>query len=205
MGQTANERRVKDNEAMAMVKHLRGSAQKLNLVAQTIRGKDAGKALVDLEFNSRRVSQDVRKCLESAIANAENNHGLDVDRLYVAEAFVGKDITMKRFRARARGRGAAILKPFSRLTIIVREREDAAGYKKKVVPVKKAVAKKAAPEKAKVIKSGIDVTKSSPAKEGAIKETTQEAPLKKEESKKTTAKKTAKKTTAKKTSAKKDK
>lgn len=198
MGQTANERRVNDNEAMAMAKNLRTSAQKLNLVAQTIRGKDAGKALVDLEFNSRRISQDVRKCLQSAIANAENNHGLDVDRLYVAEAFVGKDIMMKRFRARARGRAAKILKPFSRLTIVVREREDAAANKKKTAPVKKAAAKKAPAEKAEVIESGVDVTKSAP------KEEAKKAPAKKAAAKKAPAKKTTK-TAAKKTSAKKDK
>lgn len=198
MGQTANERRVNDNEAMAMAKNLRTSAQKLNLVAQTIRGKDAGKALVDLEFNSRRISQDVRKCLQSAIANAENNHGLDVDRLYVAEAFVGKDIMMKRFRARARGRAAKILKPFSRLTIVVREREDAAVNKKKTAPVKKAAAKKAPAEKAEVIESGVDVTKSAP------KEEAKKAPAKKAAAKKAPAKKTTK-TAAKKTSAKKDK
>lgn len=124
MGQKANTRRLADNEAMAMAKYIRTSPQKLNLVAQTIRGKDAGKAMVDLEFNLRRVSQDVRKVLQSAIANAENNHGLDVDRLYVAEAFVGKSIMMKRFRARARGRGARIEKQFSRLTVVVREREE---------------------------------------------------------------------------------
>ena len=135
MGQSANERRVSDNEAMAMVKHLRTSPQKLNLVAQTIRGKDAGKALIDLEFNHRRISQDVRKCLQSAIANAENNHGLDVDRLYVAEAFVGKDLVMKRFRARARGRASKILKPFSRLTVVVREREDDAAKAKKKISI----------------------------------------------------------------------
>jgi len=185
MGQAANKKRTNDNEAMAMVKHLRTSAQKLNLVAQTIRGKDAGKALIDLEFNERRVSQDVRKCLQSAVSNAENNHGLDVDRLYVAEAYVGKDIMMKRFRARARGRAAKILKPFSRLTIVVREREDAAGAKKKA-PAKKAEAKK------------VDVTKSAPKKEEA-----KEAAPKKEEAKKTSAKKAEKKTETKKSPAKK--
>lgn len=199
MGQTANERRVNDNEAMAMAKNLRTSAQKLNLVAQTIRGKDAGKALVDLEFNSRRISQEVRKCLQSAIANAENNHGLDVDRLYVAEAFVGKDIMMKRFRARARGRAAKILKPFSRITIVVREREDAAANKKKAAPAKKTTAKKPAAEKAEVIESGVDVTKSAPEKEEAKKAPAKKAAAKKAPSKKTT------KTAAKKTSAKKDK
>ncbi len=204
MGQTENNRRVKDNEAMAMAKFLRTSPQKLNLVAQTIRGKDAGKALVDLEFNSRRISQDVRKCLQSAIANAENNHGLDVDRLYVAEAFVGKSITMKRFRARARGRGAAILKPFSRLTVIVREREDATGAKKKSVPAKKAISKKEEPNKGQVIKGNIDVTKS--ASKAEKEESVSKAPAKKAAKKTTkTAGKTAKKTSAKKSSTKKDK
>lgn len=194
MGQTANERRVSDNEAMAMVKHLRTSPQKLNLVAQTIRGKDAGKALIDLEFNNRRISQDVRKCLQSAISNAENNHGLDVDRLYVAEAFVGKDLVMKRFRPRARGRAAAILKPFSRLTVIVRERENDAANKK-VAPVKKAEAKK------------VDVTKSATKTETKKEETKTEAkkaPAKKAAAKKTAAKKApAKKAAAKKTTTKK--
>ncbi len=124
MGQKANTRRLADNEAMAMAKYIRTSPQKLNLVAQTIRGKAAGKAMVDLDFSMRRVSQDVKKVLQSAIANAENNHGLDVDRLYVAEAFVGKSIMMRRFRARARGRSARIEKQFSRLTVVVREREE---------------------------------------------------------------------------------
>lgn len=181
MGQSANERRVSDNEAMAMVKHLRTSPQKLNLVAQTIRGKDAGKALIDLEFNNRRISQDVRKCLQSAIANAENNHGLDVDRLYVAEAFVGKDLVMRRFRARARGRASKILKPFSRLTVIVREREDAAKAKTKKAPAKKVAKKEEG--KAEVIKSGIDVTK------GGDKAEAKKAPAKKTAAKKTAAKK----------------
>lgn len=124
MGQVANKRRVDEKEAMAMAKYIRTSPQKLNIVAQTIRGKKADTAMTDLEFNARRVSQDVRKVLQSAIANAENNHGLDVDRLYVAEAFVGKSIMMRRFRARARGRAARIEKQFSRLTVVVREREE---------------------------------------------------------------------------------
>lgn len=170
MGQTANERRVKDNEAMAMAKYLRTSPQKLNLVCQTIRGVSAGKALIDLEFNQRRISQDVRKVLQSAIANAENNHNLDVDRLYVSEAFVGKSITMKRFRARARGRGAKILKPFSRLTVIVREREDDATVAKKA-PAKKSEATKTEAKKAPAKKTPAKKTeakttaaKKSPAK-----------------------------------------
>lgn len=99
MGQTANKKRTADNEARAMAKNLRTSAQKLNLVAQMIRGKAAGKALIDLEFSSRRIAKSVREVLKSAVANAENNHGLDVDRLYVSEAYVGKDIVMKRWRA----------------------------------------------------------------------------------------------------------
>lgn len=124
MGQTANARRESDNEAKAMSKFLRTSPQKLNLVAQLIRGKNAERALIDLDFCSRRIAGEVKKVLQSAVANAENNHGLDIDRLYVAEAVVGKSITMKRFRARARGRGSRILKPFSRLTVVVREREE---------------------------------------------------------------------------------
>lgn len=124
MGQAANGRRVADNEARAMAKYLRTSPQKLNLVAQTIRGKKAERALTDLEFSPRRIAVEVKKVLQSAVANAENNHGLDVDRLYVAEAHVGKSVMMKRFRARARGRGARVVKQFSRLTVVVREREE---------------------------------------------------------------------------------
>lgn len=125
MGQSKNPRREKDNEAKAFGKLLRTSPQKLNLLARTIRGKSASKALIDLEFSPRRISQDVRKLLQSAVANAENNHGLDVDRLIVSEAYVGKSVTMKRFRARARGRGTRILKTISNMTIIVKEAEEA--------------------------------------------------------------------------------
>lgn len=121
MGQKANERRVAENEARAYGKYFRTSPQKLNLVAQTIRGKNAGRALIDLEFSKRRVAQDVRKLLQSAIANAENNHNLDVDRLVVSEATVGKTLSMKRFRARARGRAARIEKKMSNMTITVKE------------------------------------------------------------------------------------
>ncbi|MEP3525268.1 MAG: 50S ribosomal protein L22 [Hyphomicrobiales bacterium] len=126
MGKAKAGRRLADNEARAMNKMIRVSPQKLNLVAQLIRGKKADKALADLTFSSKRIAADVKKTLESAIANAENNHQLDVDNLVVAEAFVGKAMVMKRFRARARGRGARILKPFSHLTIVVREVEEAA-------------------------------------------------------------------------------
>ena len=122
MGQIANPKRVEQNEARSMAKFLKTSERKLNLIAQMIRGKDASRALVDLQFSPRRIAGDVRKVLQAAIANAENNHGLDVDRLVVAEAYVGKAIKMKRFHARARGRGAPVVKSFSRLTVIVREK-----------------------------------------------------------------------------------
>lgn len=124
MGKSETPETIKVNEAKASVKHVRTSPQKLNLLARTIRGKSASRALIDLEFSKRRVAQDVRKLLQSAVANAENNHGLDVDRLVVAEAYVGKSIVMKRFRARARGRGARIEKKISNMTIIVREAEE---------------------------------------------------------------------------------
>lgn len=126
MGKQAAKRRLADNEAVATATALRGSAQKLNLVAASIRGMKVEKALASLTFNRRRISDDVRKVLESAIANAENNHNLDVDNLVVAEATVGKALTMKRFRARARGRVGKIVKPFSRLRIVVREVEETA-------------------------------------------------------------------------------
>ena len=121
MGKTATPRALPDNEAKAVARMIRVSPQKLNLVAQLIRGKKVATALADLEFSRKRVARDVRKCLESAIANAENNHNLDVDDLVVKEAFVGKALVLKRFHARARGRGARILKPFANLTIVVRE------------------------------------------------------------------------------------
>lgn len=125
MGQSKNPRREKDNEAKAFVKSISTSPQKLNLIARTIRGKSASKALIDLEFSKRRAAEDVRKLLQSAVANAENNHGLDVDRLIVSEAYVGKSLMLKRFRARARGRGTRILKTSSNMTIIVKEAEEA--------------------------------------------------------------------------------
>jgi len=121
MGKKKRERTLPDNEAMAVARMLRVSPQKLNLVAQLIRGKKVSMALADLEFSRKRIARDVRKCLESAIANAENNHGLDVDELVVAEAFVGKNMVLKRGRPRARGRFGKILKPFSQVTIKVRQ------------------------------------------------------------------------------------
>ncbi len=126
MGKPKRERVLKDNEARAVARTIRTSPQKLNDVAAMIRGKKASKALADLEFSQRRIAGTVKKTLESAIANAENNHDLDVDSLIVAEAYVGKSITMKRFRVRGRGRSSRILKPFSHLTIVVREVEEEA-------------------------------------------------------------------------------
>jgi len=126
MGKDKNPRRVADNEAMAKLRMLRTSPQKLNLVAGLIRGKKVEKALNDLTFSKKRIAIDVKKCLQSAIANAENNHGLDVDELIVAEAFVGKNLIMKRGRPRARGRFGRIHKPFSELTIKVRQVEETA-------------------------------------------------------------------------------
>jgi large subunit ribosomal protein L22 len=125
MGKASNPNRTAPNEARAFVKFVHTSPQKLNLVAQTIRGKSAARALIDLQFSKRRVAADVRKVLQSAVANAENNHGLDVDRLIVAEATVGKTLVMKRFMARGRGRGARIEKKVSNMTIVVREMEEA--------------------------------------------------------------------------------
>ena len=122
MGKQANPRTLSDSEAKSVVRNLRVSPQKLNLVAAMIRGMDVNKALATLTFSRRRISGDVKKALQSAIANAENNHSLDVDRLFVKEAHVAKGLVMKRFRARAKGRGARILKPFSHLTIVVGER-----------------------------------------------------------------------------------
>ena len=126
MGKEKNPRRVADNEAMAKATMLRTSEQKLNLVAQLIRGKKVERALTDLTFSKRRIAGDVKKCLQSAIANAENNHNLDVDTLVVAEAWVGKHMVMKRGRPRARGRYGKILKPFSTITIKVRQVEEQA-------------------------------------------------------------------------------
>jgi large subunit ribosomal protein L22 len=126
MSKDKNPRRVADNEAMAKTKMLRTSPQKLNLVAQLIRGKKVEKALTDLTFSKKRIAADVKKCLQSAIANAENNHNLDVDTLVVAEAWVGKNLTLKRGRPRARGRFGKIMKPFAELTILVRQKEEQA-------------------------------------------------------------------------------
>ena len=126
MGKDKNPRRVAEGEAFAKARMLRTSPQKLNLVAQMIRGKRVDRALTDLTFSKKRIAADVKKCLQSAIANAENNHNLDVDDLIVAEAWVGKNLTLKRGRPRARGRFGRIIKPFSEITIKVRQVEEQA-------------------------------------------------------------------------------
>jgi large subunit ribosomal protein L22 len=126
MSKKAHERRLPENEAQAVARNIRVSPQKLNLVAQMIRGKKVAAALADLRFSRKRIAADVRKCLESAIANAENNHDLDVDDLIVTQAHVGKGLVMKRFSPRARGRAGRISKPFSHLTIVVRQVEASA-------------------------------------------------------------------------------
>ena len=126
MGKPQRERALKDNEARAVTRLIRVSPQKLNLVAQLIRGKKVDRALADLTFSRKRIAKDVKKTLESAIANAENNHDLDVDALVVSEAYVGKNIVMKRIQARARGRASRILKPFSQMTVVVRQVEEPA-------------------------------------------------------------------------------
>ena len=126
MGKPARERALKDNEARAVTRLMRVSPRKLNLLAQLIRGKKVERALADLTFSRKRVAKDVKKTLESAIANAENNHSLDVDALVVAEAYVGKNLVMKRIRARARGRAARIEKPFAQITVVLRQVEEPA-------------------------------------------------------------------------------
>lgn len=139
MSKTAQERRLADNEAGSIGAMIRTSPRKLNLVAGMIRGMKADAALAALTFSRRRIAVEVKKVLQSAIANAENNHQLDVDRLVVAEAHVGKALVLKRFHARGRGRGARVLKPYSRLTVVVREQTQEAKEGKKA---KKAAAKK---------------------------------------------------------------
>ncbi|NDE89635.1 MAG: 50S ribosomal protein L22 [Alphaproteobacteria bacterium] len=142
MSKSANPRPVADNEAMAVARSVRSGARKLNLVAQMIRGKKASAALTMLAFNERRISKEVYKVLQSAIANAENNHQLDVDRLVVVEATVGRAFVLKRFHARARGKGTGIEKPYSNLRIVVREVEEI----KKVKPTNKKLSAKTATE-----------------------------------------------------------
>jgi large subunit ribosomal protein L22 len=144
MGKEALKRVLADNQAKAIGRNIRTSPRKLNLVAQSIRGKKAEHALNELTFSPKRVAGLVKKVLQSAIANAENNHDLDVDDLVVTEASVGKNLVMKRFHARARGRGASVHKPFSQITIVVEERREEKTEKKKSAPKKKSAAKPAA-------------------------------------------------------------
>jgi large subunit ribosomal protein L22 len=129
MGKPKRERVLSDSEAKAVARNLRVSPQKLNLVAQMIRGKKVDTALADLEFSRKRIAQDVRKCVMSAVANAENNHGLDVNDLVVAEAYVGKNLVIRRFHARGRGRMSAIQKPFAQLTVVVKQKAQEAQEK----------------------------------------------------------------------------
>ena len=140
MGKPSRERSLAQNEAKAKSKGLRVSPQKLNLVAGLIRGKSVDKALADLEFSRKRIAQDVRKCVMSAVANAENNHGLDVNALVVAEAWVGKNLVMKRFHARGRGRSASVFKPFSEITVVVRQKDEEKEVKAKPNKSAKATA-----------------------------------------------------------------
>lgn len=147
MGKPSRERSLPENEAKAVARNLRVSPQKLNLVAGMIRGKKVDQALADLEFSRKRIAQDVLKCVKSAVANAENNHGLDVDALVVAEAHVGKNMVMRRFHARGRGRASGIEKPFSQITVIVRQKDEDTETKKKVKAKTPAAKKKAAAKK----------------------------------------------------------
>jgi large subunit ribosomal protein L22 len=126
MGKPQRERALKDNEARAVARLMRISPQKLNLLAQLIRGKKVDRALAELTFSRKRIAKDVKKTLQSAVANAENNHNLDVDSLVVAEAYVGKNLVMKRMRARARGRSGRIMKPFAQITVVLRQVEEPA-------------------------------------------------------------------------------
>lgn len=149
MSKSKSERRLPDDKAMAKAKAIRTGTRKLNVVAASIRGMNVGAAITQLTFEKRRVSDEVKKVLQAAVANAENNHSLDVDRLFVAEAWSGRSFVMKRWRARARGRSASVQKPYSNLTIIVQERaEDAAKPKAKKSAPKKSAAKKETTKKA---------------------------------------------------------
>jgi large subunit ribosomal protein L22 len=148
MGKAKRERSLPDNEARAVVRNLRVSPRKLNLVAGLIRGKKVDHALADLEFSRKRIAQDVRKGVMSAVANAENNHNLDVNDLIVSEAWVGKNLVMKRFQARGRGRASSIIKPFSQITIIVRQTEDDGSKKKRAKKTEETVKAGGKPGKA---------------------------------------------------------
>ena len=171
MGKPKRERSLSESEAQAVARNLRVSPRKLNLVAGLIRGKPVDTALADLQFSRKRIAQDVRKCVMSAVANAENNHGLDVNELVVSEAFVGKNLIMRRFAARGRGRASSITKPFSQITVIVRQKAEEEGEPKSKKSKTKAAAGKPAKEaKGGAKKQAIPAKKGSKAK-SAAKET----------------------------------
>jgi len=165
MGKAKRERSLPDNEARAVVRNLRVSPRKLNLVAGMIRGKKVDHALADLEFSRKRIAQDVRKGVMSAIANAENNHNLDVNDLVVSEAWVGKNLVMKRFHARGRGRASSIMKPFSQITIIVRQTEDDGSKKKRAKKTEQTVKSEGKPG-GKSGKSSAQAKGDKPQKQG---------------------------------------
>ena len=170
MGKPKRERSLSDSEAQAVARNLRVSPRKLNLVAGLIRGKPVDAAIADLEFSRKRIAQDVKKCMMSAVANAENNHGLDVNELVVSEAFVGKNLIMRRFAARGRGRASSITKPFSQITVIVRQKVEEEGAK----PARKkskAAAKPAAKEAKGAAKKPAAAAKKSGKAKPAAKET----------------------------------
>jgi large subunit ribosomal protein L22 len=170
MGKPKRERSLSDSEAQAVARNLRVSPRKLNLVAGLIRGKPVDAAIADLEFSRKRIAQDVKKCVMSAVANAENNHGLDVNELVVSEAFVGKNLIMRRFAARGRGRASSITKPFSQITVIVRQKVEEEGAK----PARKkskATAKPAAKEAKGAAKKPAAAAKKSGKAKPAAKET----------------------------------
>nr|TFG54948.1 MAG: 50S ribosomal protein L22 [Hyphomicrobiales bacterium] len=171
MGKSARPRTLSESQARAVGRNIRVSPRKLNLVAQSIRGKSAESALSTLTFTSKRIARDVKKILQSAIANAENNHDLDVDDLIVSEASVGKNLTMKRFHARARGRSGRIEKPFSQITIVVEEKRMLETTKKQAAAkAAKSTSSKAAPARKKSEKPAAkDVAEEKAAKAPAAK------------------------------------
>lgn len=165
MSKTANKPRHAENEAIAKARYIKGSERKLNLVAQLIRGKAAARALIDLEFSRRRMAGEVKKVLESAIANAENNHNLDVDRLIVKEATVGRTMTLKRFHARGRGKSAGVEKPFANITIIVAE-GGTEKHKTKAAAAESKLKQKAPAKKSTVAKRTVDAAAKTDMKAG---------------------------------------
>ena len=167
MGKPKRERSLSESEAQAVARNLRVSPRKLNLVAGLIRGKPVDAAIADLEFSRKRIAQDVKKCVMSAVANAENNHGLDVNELVVSEAFVGKNLIMRRFAARGRGRASSITKPFSQITVIVRQKAEEEGEPKAKKKSKAAAGKPAKEAKGAAKKPAAAAKKSGKAKPAA--------------------------------------